>query len=95
MIETPAFIISIPSKRLNRVDVALLESQDSQKSHFFIYSIYGYKSSSLADISKSDICSQEALMWWLERAERQRPRGAHELQRGLLGDVAQPLQGFW
>lgn len=52
MIETPAFIISIQSKRPNRVDVTLLKSQDSEKSDFFIYSIYGYKNSSLPDISK-------------------------------------------
>lgn len=73
MIESPAFIISIQSKRLNRVDVTLLKSQDGEKSRFFIYSIYGYKNSSLPGVFRCDVGSQVALMWRLERAERHEP----------------------
>lgn len=76
MIETPAFIISIHSTRLNRADVTPLESQDSQKSPFFIYSIYGYKNSSLPDVSSWDIWSQVASMRRLERERRGGGRAA-------------------
>lgn len=80
MIETPAFIISIHSTRLNRADVTPLESQDSQKSPFFIYSIYGYKNSSLPDVSSWDIWSQMASMRRLERERgRRRACGVPEL----------------